>query len=138
MPKIGTPRSSSSATSSSIPGTGPVMVSSQRGTYWAIRSASAGYCGRQLGHGFGVRPAAIMLEMPFRRHDVREEPIQPRRIGNQFAIESADVPTIEDIADVEHDRADLRHRPRTFTTFPREGRNQPWRALKRRLVLLMT
>jgi hypothetical protein len=64
--------------------------------------------------------------MPFRRDDVRAEPVQPIGIVDQLGVEVTDVPVIENAADVEDDGVDV------------AGRCQPWRALNRRFVLLMT
>ena len=83
-----------------------------------------------------------MLEMPFRRDDGAEKPVELRAIGNEFAVEVANVPIVKDIADIEDDGPDWRSgtASRRRAPFFRFGKRslQPWRALKRRLVLLMT
>ena len=79
----------------------------------------------KLGAGFREGPAGVVLEMPFGRDDMAQEMIQPGRIVDQSPVEEAGIPFIQNIADIENDGA-------------RTARTQPWRALKRRFVLLMT
>ena len=74
-----------------------------------------------------------MLEMPFGRNDMAEEPSTMHAIGDQSVIKRPDVPTIKHMADIENDSTDLGAIPSADS-----DRRQPWRALKRRLVLLIT
>ena len=87
-----------------------------RNTYWDM-----------WGHPmFDVPDAAgVMLEVPVARDDLVQEPGEPVRIVDQLRIEVADIPVVQDVPDVENDGG-------------RVSVAQPWRALKRRFVLLMT
>lgn len=65
-----------------------------------------------------------MLAVPVEGDDTRDEILQRRRIRDQAGVEVPWVPVEQDVADVENDGP--------------ERVAQPWRALKRRFVLLMT
>ena len=77
----------------------------------------------QLGGRLRRRPPGVMLEVPFGGNDITQKPIELRRFGDQLRIEVTRAPVVENVADVEDDG---------------RGLDQPWRALKRRLVLLIT
>ena len=62
--------------------------------------------------------------MPFRRHDIAKKRVERLIVTDQALVRNPWVPVIQDIAAVEETAA--------------TAVNQPWRALKRRLVLLMT
>ena len=66
-----------------------------------------------------------MLEVPVVRHDVAQERVERPIVVDQAFVEEPRTPVVQDPADIEDD-----------------GRGQliaqPWRALKRRLVLLIT
>ena len=79
----------------------------------------------QFGRGVGEGPPGIMLEMPLVGDNVVQERIERLTRGDETLVEEPRVPLVEDATDVEDDGS-------------RAGRLQPWRALKRRLVLLMT
>jgi hypothetical protein len=83
-----------------------------------------GELGTTLSDHLGDGAAGVMLEVPFGRNDGRAEALDLRLVGDQLAEQVAQVPLIEDPADVEDDGFD--------------SVRQPWRALKRRLVLLIT
>ncbi len=68
----------------------------------------------QLGQHVGKQAAGVGLEMPPRRDDVRHEPFQLVRIGNQLGKEIAQVPVEQHAADVENDRAGNGHKPLSF------------------------
>ena len=78
----------------------------------------------QLGRGVGEVAAGVVLEMPVYRDDVAQERIERLTRRDETLVQEPRVPVVEDAADVEDDG----------------GRrlDQPWRALKRRFVLLMT
>ena len=80
--------------------------------------------GDQFGRRVGEAPAGVVLEVPVARDDMAEEPVELGRVGDQPSVKVAGVPVVQDMADVEDDG-------------PRAAR-QPWRALNRRFVLLMT
>ena len=80
-------------------------------------------CG-QFRRRLGERPPGVVLEMPFRRDDIAQERIERLTLWDETLVEEPGAPIVEDVADVEDDG-----RPRAV---------QPWRALKRRFVLLMT
>lgn len=67
-----------------------------------------------------------MLEVPFGRDDVVQERIERLTLGDEALVEEPKVPVEQDTSDVENDRRRL------------NAVAQPCRALKRRLVLLMT
>jgi hypothetical protein len=66
-----------------------------------------------------------MLEMPFGRDDIAQERVERRPIVDQRLVEIAGIPVVQDMPDIEDDGM-------------RTQGLQPWRALKRRLVLLIT
>ena len=72
------------------------------------------------------RPPGIVLFVPLERHDNIEEPVKLFPVLDQLLEKVAAVPLVEDPPDIEHDR------------FHGHDAAQPWRALKRRFVLLMT
>jgi hypothetical protein len=78
----------------------------------------------QLGRGVGEVAAGVVLEMPVDRDDLAQERIERLTRWDETLVQEPRVPVVEDAADVEDDGG-------------RPGR-QPWRALKRRFVLLMT
>lgn len=78
----------------------------------------------QLRRGFGEVAPSIVLKMPFMRDDIAQERVERLTLGDEALIQESRVPIVKDAADVENDRGG---------TLP-----QPWRALKRRLVLLIT
>ncbi|ARS28807.1 hypothetical protein KC8_16135 [Sphingomonas sp. KC8] len=78
----------------------------------------------KLRTGLGKWAARIVLAVPVEGDDTRDEILQRRRIGDQAGVEVPWVPVEQDVADVENDGPELVA--------------QPWRALKRRFVLLMT
>lgn len=78
----------------------------------------------QLGGGVGEVAAGVVLEVPLVRDDVAQKRGERLIIGDKALVQEPRVPIVEDAADIEDDGP---------------GRKpQPWRALKRRLVLLMT
>ena len=56
------------------------------------------------------RATGIMLKMPFRRHDMRQKPIEFRRIGNHFGKKQPHIPLDQYPANIENDCCDLCHR----------------------------
>jgi hypothetical protein len=64
--------------------------------------------GFQLGQHVGERAAGIVLEMPFGRHDMGDEPVEFARIVDQLREQMAQIPLKEDAADVE-DHASANH-----------------------------
>ena len=80
----------------------------------------------QLGRGLGEGPAKVVLEMPFPGDDVAQKCCERPIIWDQALVEEPWVPIEQDVSDVEDDRR------RT------QRRAQPWRALKRFWVLLIT
>jgi hypothetical protein len=79
----------------------------------------------ELGRGLGEGPAGVERVVPFPQSDVGDEAEPSLVLGELAGEEALGVPPVEDVADVEDDGG------RSFAA-------QPWRALKRRLVLLMT
>ena len=79
----------------------------------------------QLGGGFGERAPGVMLEMPLGRQDVAQERVERLTLGDEALVQEPWVPVVENATDVEDDGG-------------RASDAQPWRALKRRFVLLMT
>jgi len=79
--------------------------------------------GEGLG-GLGVQATAVEFEVPRDEIGFRQKALERRLFADQLPVEVARVPVVEDVADIEDDGGDRRA--------------QPWRALKRRLVLLMT
>ena len=79
----------------------------------------------QFRRGLGEGPPRIVLEMPVVRDDVAQERIERPIVVDQALVEEPWAPVVQDPADIEDDG---------------RGRRvaQPWRALKRRLVLLIT
>jgi hypothetical protein len=78
----------------------------------------------ELGGGLGEGAAGIERIVPFPQADLVDE-AQARLVLGQLPGEEAfGIPAVKDVADVEDDGGD--------------ARAQPWRALKRRLVLLIT
>jgi hypothetical protein len=63
--------------------------------------------------------------MPLGRDDARQEFVERIRLVEMLCVEAAKIPVVQNIADVEDDGTG-------------RDRIQPWRALKRRFVLLMT
>ena len=117
-------------------------------------------CGEFIDHR-SDRASRIVLVMPVEREDIAEKMVELGRIIDQPGVEVADVPLEQDNADVEDDGVDRLHliplahaskRPRSLPEPLHENRSfktrrgpmgaplpdQPWRALKRRLVLLIT
>ena len=70
-----------------------------------------------------------MLAMPVEGHDLAQKQIELVR-GHEPFEELPEIPVVEHIADIEDDGA--------CAAPTRRRRDQPWRALKRRLVLLIT
>jgi hypothetical protein len=95
-------------------------------------------CG-QLGGGVGEVAAGVVLEMPVVGDDVAQERIERLTRGDETLVQDPRIPMVEDAADIEDDgrRADIVY-PGTPPNSARRGLAQPWRALNRRLVLLMT
>jgi hypothetical protein len=89
----------------------------------------------QLGNGFATGSALVVLVMPLRRHHARQKPGAIRLVWYQFCVKGTDIPIIQDIADIKNNSANGPRRAPGCTIRPG---NQPWRALKRRLVLLIT
>jgi hypothetical protein len=81
--------------------------------------------GGKFGAGLGEGPPGIMLEMPLGGDDMAQEIVELGRLVDQLLIEEAGIPVVKDIADIEDDGMGTQ-------------RLQPWRALKRRFVLLIT
>jgi hypothetical protein len=79
----------------------------------------------QLRRGIGEVTAGIMLEMPVGGDDIAQERIERPIIIDQALVENPRIPVVQDATDVEDDGG-------------RSRAGQPWRALKRRFVLLMT
>jgi hypothetical protein len=80
----------------------------------------------QLARGFIERPAAVQRLVPLPKIGVFDE-FQARFVVPDLANQkSVGIPAVENVADVEDDGGRLGRRI------------QPWRALKRRFVLLMT
>lgn len=84
-----------------------------------------GMARRQLRAGLRERAANIVLAVPVEGDDSVQEMLERRRIGDQAGVEMPGMPVEQDEADVEDDG-------------PKRLGAQPWRALKRRFVLLMT
>ena len=80
----------------------------------------------QLRRRLRERAPGVMLEMPVLRDDRRQERVERPFVVEQAPVEDPRIPIVQDVSDVEDDR-------RRMT-----AANQPWRALKRRFVLLMT
>jgi hypothetical protein len=80
---------------------------------------------RQLRRGLGEVAAGIVLEMPVGRDDIAQERIERPIVIDQALVEDPRIPVVQDATDVEDDGG-------------RSRAGQPWRALKRRFVLLMT
>jgi hypothetical protein len=111
----------------------------------------AGKAPLALGDACAEVDAGIMLQVPVEGDDVGEEPFELARIVDELGEEVAQVPADEHLPDIEDDRPGPPGRLSAFVTHARSappGRVpvrhelgeevQPWRALKRRLVLLMT
>jgi hypothetical protein len=81
--------------------------------------------GRQLRRGIGEVAAGIVLEMPIDRDDITQERIERPIVLDQALVQDPRIPVVQDATDVEDDGG-------------RREAVQPWRALKRRFVLLMT
>ena len=81
--------------------------------------------GDQLGRGVREIAPRVMLEMPVGRDDLAQERIERLTLGDETLVEEPGVPIVQNPADVEDDGRGSRLA-------------QPWRALKRRFVLLMT
>jgi hypothetical protein len=81
--------------------------------------------GCELRRGFGEVAAGIVLEVPVGGDDIAQERIERPIVRDQALVEDPRIPVVQDATDVENDGG------------RREG-VQPWRALKRRFVLLMT
>ena len=79
----------------------------------------------QLSRCVSKGAAQIMLMVPGWRDDVRQKPIKRSRISNQLAIQIAYIPVEQHAAYIKDNGADWHA-------------DQPWRALKRFWVLLMT
>jgi hypothetical protein len=79
----------------------------------------------QLRRGIGEVAAGIMLEMPVGGDDIAQERIERPIVLDQALVQDPRIPVVQDATDVENDGG-------------RRGAAQPWRALKRRFVLLMT
>src|SRR5580704_1320923 len=60
----------------------------------------------ELPHGLGEGAAAILLQIPGGRADIREKPLHALFVGEEVAVEMAGVPIEEDVADVENDGVD--------------------------------
>ena len=81
---------------------------------------------RELGTRLGERSTGIMLEMPFACDNARKETVERLRLVDQLLVEKTRIPVVQDMTDIEDDG-------------PGTGNGlQPWRAVKRRFVLLMT
>jgi len=78
----------------------------------------------QRGNIFVERLTGIVAEVPITRDHVRQEAVELLRIGDQLRVKMPEVPVEQDVADVEDDGL--------------RALAQPWRALNRRLVLLIT
>jgi len=63
-----------------------------------LRKFAAALC-----HHGGKGPPGIMLKMPLGRDDVIQEPFQFLRIVDQLFKQTAQIPAIEDIANIEDD-----------------------------------
>ena len=70
-----------------------------------------------------------MLDVPFESHDIAQKQLKLVR-GHELFEELLQIPVVEHIADIEDDGP--------CATASRSRYDQPWRALKRRLVLLIT
>ena len=81
----------------------------------------------ELGRGLGIGPAAVQRLVPAVEVDSSMNSQARRIVGDLPDEEGVGIPAVKDVADVEDDGA---------STVTRG--DQPWRALKRRLVLLMT
>jgi len=81
--------------------------------------------GDQLGRGLGERTPGIMLEVPLDRQNVAQERVERLTSWDEALVQEPRVPVVKDATDVEDDGG-------------RASVAQPWRALKRRFVLLMT
>src|SRR4029077_8373083 len=63
----------------------------------------------ELPHGLGEGAAAILLQIPGRRADIRKEPLHALFVGEELAVEMAGIPVEQDVADVENDGVDPWH-----------------------------
>ena len=79
----------------------------------------------QFGRRFGERATGIVLEVPLDRNDIAQKRLERLIVIDQTLVQEPGAPVIQDPADVKDDGRGPAH-------------GQPWRALKRRLVLLMT
>lgn len=52
--------------------------------------------------------ARVVLVMPLTRDDAIQKPVQPMPVRDQLLIEIADVPIVQDVADIENDGIDVR------------------------------
>ena len=157
MANSGTPRASSASTIAWTPGTG---IADRLAEALAPGGDQSGVIGEflgELGRGLGERPAGVERVVPAPQVDILDE-AQPRLVlGELPGEEGFGIPAVEDVADVEDDGGGPGHarRPseRTGSACRRPALHcsgspafagndgssrQPWRALKRRLVLLMT
>ena len=83
----------------------------------------------ELGRGLGIGPAAVQRLVPAIEVDILDEAQARLIVGDLPDEEGVGIPAVKDVADVEDDGASSAGHARE---------RQPWRALKRRLVLLMT
>ena len=68
--------------------------------------ALSGEGGDEFCRGFSSRTPRIVLEMPFRRHDIGAKPLEPVPIRDQLFVKKARVPVIKNAADIKDDSVD--------------------------------
>ena len=86
----------------------------------------------ELRRGVGEVAASVMLEVPVVRDHIAHERVERPIVTDQALVQEPGVPVEQDVADVEDDGM------RTHVAAILDLDDQPWRALKRRCVLLMT
>jgi hypothetical protein len=83
-------------------------------------------CLAELGRGLVIGPAAVERLVPAVKVGFFDKAQARLIVGDLPGEECVGIPTVKDVADIEDDGG------------RRLADGQPWRALKRRLVLLMT
>ena len=75
----------------------------------------------QLRLGFRDRPAAILLQVPGRRADMRQKPAPLLIVRDQLAIQILRAPVEQHAAEIEHHRPDVGHRDFSEIAEPKSG-----------------
>ena len=90
---------------STLPWMAPDRVSSQRSSIGADFGGHVGEERDALRHGGSEGSAPVLLQVPVRRADLRQEPLHPLMVVEDLAVEMAGIPIEQDVADVEDDDA---------------------------------